>query len=88
MTREQKTLEVKEKEFLTTPEASEFLGIQKNYLYKLTSSHQLPFYCPNGRKILFKRSELQAWIEQSRVPTKLELERRAQTELLKKGGIQ
>jgi len=76
-----------EDKYLTAKEAAHYIGASINYFYKLTSSHKLPMYNPTGRKLLFKRSELQAWIEQSRVPTKLELERRAQTELLKKGGL-
>ena len=78
---------VGEKEYLTAPEACVFLGIKQNYLYKLTSSHRLPYYCPSGRKILFKRKELQAWIEKSRVSTDEELSAQAELELIKKGGL-
>jgi excisionase family DNA binding protein len=74
------------KDFLTAKEAAGYIGASLNYFYKLTSSHRLPMYNPTGRKLLFKRCELQAWIEQSRVSTDDELSEQAELELMKKGG--
>ena len=57
-----------EKTFLTVKEAAAYIGTTPNYLYKLMSQkHRIPYYAPTGRKCLFKRTELDAWIEQSRV---------------------
>ena len=47
----------------------------------------MPFYNPTGRKLLFKRTELDTWVEAARVPTDDELIGRVQTEQLKKGGL-
>lgn len=58
-----------EKKFLTAKETAEYIGTTLNYLYKLTSHHQIPYYSPTGRRCLFKREEIDAWIEKSRVPT-------------------
>ena len=80
-------VEIGGKDFLTVPETCAFLGIKRNYLYKLTASKKLPYYRPCGRKVLFKKSELQALVEMSRVSTDDELKSRAETELMKKGGL-
>jgi excisionase family DNA binding protein len=77
---------VGEKEYLTAKEAAEFIGATINYFYKLTCAHTLPMYSPTGRKLLFKRSELVAWIENSRVSTDAELAADAELRLIKKGG--
>lgn len=62
------------KVYLTMKEAAEYLGTTVNYLYKLTSQqHRIPYYSPTGRKTLFKRSELDEWIEKSRVATDEEI---------------
>jgi excisionase family DNA binding protein len=61
------------KVYLTMKEAAEYLGTTVNYLYKLTSQqHRIPYYAP-GRKLLFKRAELDEWIEKSRVATDEEI---------------
>ena len=73
--------------FLTAPQAADYIGVSNNYLYKLTAGHKVPFYNPTGRKLLFKRTELDAWVEAARVPTDEELQSRIQTDLMKKGGL-
>lgn len=49
------------KEVLSLQEASQYLDLSTSQLYKLTSSKQLPHSCPGGKKVYFKRSELDAW---------------------------
>ena len=58
-------------------EASEYLNISKSYLYKLTHSRQIPHYKPNGKKLYFKRSDLEAWLLRNRVKTADEIEQEA-----------
>lgn len=72
--------------FLTAREAADYLGFALSYLYKLTSTHKVPFYSPTGKHILFKRSELEEWVNNSRVTTNDELVAKAQTSIMKKGG--
>jgi excisionase family DNA binding protein len=48
-------------EVLTADEAARFLGLEKSYLYKLTSSGLLPFSKPNGKRIYFARQDLMDW---------------------------
>jgi excisionase family DNA binding protein len=64
-------------EYLTFEEGADYLNFSPSYLYKLTHQNKIPFYRPNGKKIRFKRSELNAWIEAKRVPAINELQERA-----------
>lgn len=74
------------KEFLTAREAASYIGATLNYFYKLTSGHRLPAYNPTGRRLLFRRSELEAWVLSSRVPTDDELRGKAELQMIKKRG--
>lgn len=58
------------KEVLTLEEASEFLGVSKSQLYKLTRTAAIPHYKPNGKYIYFDRVELVEWVKQNPVRTK------------------
>jgi len=53
-------------EFLNLDEAAEFLRLSKSFLYKNTSQKTIPFR-KIGKKLLFERSELQAWADAGRV---------------------
>ncbi len=55
------------KEFMTVDELAYYLGLSKSAIYKITSKRELPFYNPGGKKIYFKREEVDAWIEAGRV---------------------
>ena len=45
------------KEILTFEEGSEYTGISKSTLYKMTSAHEIPYYKPHGKLIFFERKE-------------------------------
>ncbi len=55
------------KEFMTVDELADYLGLSKSAVYKITSKKEIPFYNPGGKKIYFKRIEVDAWIESGRV---------------------
>ncbi|OQY74448.1 MAG: DNA-binding protein [Ignavibacteriales bacterium UTCHB2] len=78
-----------QKEVLNFSEATEFLNLSASYLYKLTSTQQIPHYKPNGKKVYFKRSELEAWLLKNRVKSIDELEQKAIDYVVsnKKGGV-
>jgi|SRR5690606_9135245 len=57
-------------EYLNVEQASAYLGISKSTLYKLTSSNSLTFYKPNGKVLLFKREDLNHFIEKGRVDSR------------------
>lgn len=41
--------------------AARFLGLKKSYLYKLTSTRQIPFYKYGRKLIMFDRAALESW---------------------------
>jgi excisionase family DNA binding protein len=77
------------KEILSFSEACEFLNLSASYLYKLTSTQKLPHYKPNGKKIYFRRGELQEWLLKNRIKPLAEIEKEALDYVVskKKGGV-
>lgn len=67
-----------ENDILNAASAASYLGMTKGLLYKLTSCHRIPYYKPCGKRIFFRRSELDNWLNAGRVPTNEEM----------KGGLQ
>jgi len=52
------------REFMSVPEASSFLGVHRNTLYKLIREGEIPaFRLIRGGRWKFRRSELEQWIE-------------------------
>ena len=54
------------KEILNLHEAALFLDISRSHLYKLTSQKQIPHFCPQGKKLYFRRDDLQNWLQRNR----------------------
>lgn len=61
------------KDIMNAAEAASYLSMTKGLLYKLTSTHRIPYYKPMGKRIFFKASELDLWVNAGRVPTDREL---------------
>jgi len=59
-----------EKVALTIDEASIFLHLSKNYLYKLISQKRIPFYKPLNGRVYFKPAELEAFLFRKQHGTK------------------
>jgi excisionase family DNA binding protein len=72
------------KSILSFDEASEFLNLSKSYLYKLTSSGQIPHYKPQGKMLYFEKSELENWLRQNPVKTDQQVMREAEAYLMSK----
>ncbi len=68
---------VAHKEVLTFEEASEYAGISRSYLYKLTASKDIPHSKPNGKMIFFEKKKLNEWLLQNRRKSNAEIEREA-----------
>lgn len=66
------------KPVLNFEEAVAFTGLSKGHLYRLTSEKQIPYY-KKCRKLYFKKSELEAWLLERRVPTQDEIDSQATT---------
>jgi excisionase family DNA binding protein len=74
---------IREDKPLSIIEASEFLNIPKATLYQFTSARTIPFQ-KVGKKILFFRHELIAWIESKRKKTISEIQEEG---FSRKGGV-
>lgn len=57
-------------------QACKLTGYKESYMYKLTSSRQIPFY-KRGKRIWFVQQELNAWLLSNPVKTSEQLEREA-----------
>lgn len=73
------------KEVMNFPEACEYLGISSSHLYKLTSSSQIPHFCPQGKKLYFSRVALNEWMQRNPRHTVADLESEATNYVIRKG---
>lgn len=78
------------KNVLSLDDVAALTGLSKSHLYKLTCTHQIPYYKPNGKQIYFDRGEVESWLKQNRVATEQEIEAMATayvvTGNMQKGG--
>lgn len=66
-----------QKEVLSLGEACDYLNASASFVYKMTCTNQIPHYVPTGKKIFFRRSELDAWLLRNRQSATYELEQQA-----------
>ncbi|MEX0966743.1 MAG: helix-turn-helix domain-containing protein [Bacteroidia bacterium] len=78
---------IQTKEVLNFKEACEYLELSQSHLYKLTSAGSIPHYKPNGKKLYFKKSELESWLLRNRNSTQDEIDQKAADYLIKKGRV-
>lgn len=74
------------KTVLTFKEACTYTGLSNSALYKQTMLSSVPHYKPNGKKMYFKRVELDKWLLQNRCATDAELNDKAEIIASKLGG--
>jgi excisionase family DNA binding protein len=55
-------LKLLKKDVLNLDEACTYIQVSRSHMYKLTSKCHIPNYCPNGKKLYFKRAELDQWL--------------------------
>ena len=55
-------MDITNKNVLTFDEAVEYTGFKKSYLYKLTADNVVPVYRPQGKKLFFRREELESFL--------------------------
>ena len=58
---------------------SDYTGITKSYLYKLTSTAAIPHFKPNGKMVFFNKAEIDQWLQRNRVTLANEIETKAAT---------
>ena len=81
------SLLVEQKQVLNIQEASEYLGISTSHLYKHTSNNNIPFFRPQGKRIYFKRSELDEWLLRNRNSSNFALEHKVINHIPNKGKV-
>ncbi len=65
------------KEVLTFDEASDYTGISRSYLYKLTASGKIPHSKPNGKMLFFEKKKLVNWLLQNKRKSKHDIQSEA-----------
>ena len=55
-------------EVMDITKLSEYTGLSKSHIYKLTSSFKIPHY-KNGKRLYFKCEEINDWLTQNRMKT-------------------
>lgn len=65
------------KEYLSITEVCSYLSVSKSFVYKLSSNNTIPKYCPMGKLVYFKKSDIDSWLENSRIPPNEELKSKA-----------
>lgn len=72
------------KNVLTLDDVALLTGLSKSYLYKLTCTHQIPYYKPNSKLIYFGKAEIEDWMKQNRMTTSVEAEQKAIAHVVRK----
>lgn len=70
-------------EILSLSEAAEFLKMKKSFVYKKTSQKQINYYKPGGKKIYFRKSDLENWLLQNKITPVSEFENSTENYLRK-----
>ena len=71
-------------EVLNLNQAAEYISLSKSAIYKKTSERNIPHF-KQGKKLYFKRSELDEWLTGQRIKTSAEIEKEADDYIMKKG---
>lgn len=82
------TQQAMQKQVLNFNDACIYLELSQSHLYKLTSTGSIPHYKPNGKKLYFKREELDTWLLRNRSNSTDEIQQEAANYLIKKGRVQ
>lgn len=74
------------KNVLTLDDVEILTGLSKSYLYRLTSTKQIPYYKPNGKLTFFDRKEVEDWLKQNKVESKADALHKAANYKFQRGG--
>ena len=64
-------------------QAAEYVSLSKSAIYKKTSERNIPHF-KKGKKLYFKRSELEEWLTENKICTNAEIEKEADSYILRK----
>lgn len=73
------------KEMLSIDEACTFLNLAKQTLYGFTSKNLIPYF-KKGKKLYFRKTDLNKWLMEGKQATKEEIEQGGFESLKNKGG--
>ena len=73
------------KESLSFKEGCQYLQVSPSYLYKRTSTNQIPHSKPGGKLIYFTRKDLDEWILRNRHGTDSEIQKKVEESLSHNG---
>ena len=79
------SLLLSQKTVLNFDEASEYTGLSKSHLYKLTSTAGIPCFKPTGKKLYFSKEELDSWLLNNKKHSSEEIDTKAENHLLRGG---
>ena len=71
-----------QKDVLNLNETCAYLDMSTSHIYKMTSQKQIPHFCPQGKKLYFRREELDEWLLRNRQDSIDEIETRAANYLI------
>ena len=74
---DKKSIEQRIEELENLVYLNKFTNLSKSYLYKLTSTQQIPHYKPQGKMIYFEKDALEAWLRQNPVKTQTQISQEA-----------
>lgn len=72
-----------QKMLLSIKEASIYLDIDEQTLYNLNCKKKIPHYKPNGKKVYYKRDELDDWVFKNRISSNEESSKDVEQEFSK-----
>lgn len=77
------------KELMTIEDLANYLSLSKSAIYKFTSKREIPFYNPGGKKIYFRKKEIDAWLDSKRMASYSETVDKVNSDLsnLKNSGL-
>ena len=71
-------------DILSVEQAGAFLNLAKQTLYGFTSKNEIPFF-KRGKKLYFRKSELEQWLTQGKQKMVTEIQKDAKDYINKKG---
>lgn len=70
------------KSILTLGETAVYLDMSESHIYKKTAQKKIPHFNPGGKRLFFRRDELDQWLLRNRQGTSEEISKRASNYLI------
>ncbi len=73
-------------EIMNLEQLAKYVNQSKSAMYKQTANRTIPFY-KNGKRVYFKKSEIDAWLTKTKISTVDEIEEKALNYIIKRGKV-